>query len=153
MLPGRSQEQKKRRFLSFFSSSSGDDSGDEARATRNSTMTMMTKQPCRVPVIPVCLCPRRASLRVALPFFCHRVSPEGTWYDGFSCYWHVSTQCCPNQMKPFCQMILWLLSSQSLSQFLAFTHNFTQSPETFPLEAYHIVPKSAFRLSGGDKHQ
>ena len=75
--------------------------------------------------------------------------------------WHVSTQYCPqsneailpndtkNDTVPDCQSrCQWLLSSQSLSQFLTFTHNFTQLPETLLLAAFHIVPKSAFKLSG-----
>ena len=90
MLPGRSQEQKKRKFLSFFSSSSGDDGGDEARATRSSTMAMMTKQPCRVPDIPVVF---RCVLRYPFSAIVRVRKVHGMM--GLAAIWHVFTQCCP----------------------------------------------------------
>ena len=76
---------------------------------------------------------------------------------GLAAIWHISTQYCPqsneailpNDTVPVKVPVAFsLLSSQSLSQFLTFTHNFTQLPETLFLEAFHIVPKSAFKLSG-----
>lgn len=76
---------------------------------------------------------------------------------GLAAIWHVSTQYCPqsneailpNDTVSDCQSrCQWLLSSQSLSQFLTFAHNFTQLPETLLLAAFHIFLKSVFKLSG-----